>query len=66
LNKEYAIITIKVTIDVKKELEDLKIIPEETMNNLIKRLIENYKKKWFNVYTIYIQIELYVVYNVYT
>lgn len=45
MKKDYAVITIKVSIDVKKDLDNLKIIPEETMNNLIKRLIKNYKEK---------------------
>ena len=42
--KNYAIITVKVSEDVKEDLEKLKIIPEETMNNLIRRLIDHYKK----------------------
>lgn len=41
--KNYAVITIKVSEEVKKELERIKIIPEETMNNLIRRLIDCYK-----------------------
>lgn len=42
--KIYANITVKVTENVKKNLEEIKIIPEETMNSVIKRLIDHYKK----------------------
>ncbi len=44
LKKPYAIITIKVTEETKQRLENLKIIPDERMNNLIMRLIEHYEK----------------------
>ena len=33
--------TIKIDISIKRELDKLKITPNETYNNIIKRLLEN-------------------------
>jgi predicted CopG family antitoxin len=35
---------IRVSRDVKEELKNLKIHPRETYNDVVKRLIETYKK----------------------
>lgn len=38
--QHYASITVKVTDETKDRLEKMKIIPEETMNNVLKRLLD--------------------------
>lgn len=39
----YSNITVKVTDETKERLEKIKIIPEETMNGVIKRLLDFYE-----------------------
>ena len=43
--KDYAIITIKVNIDIKEALEALKIHPREPFWEVIKRLLDEYESK---------------------
>lgn len=38
--KDLAILNIKVSINTKKELDDLKVHPREPYNDVIKRLLE--------------------------
>ena len=37
--------TIKISWDVKEEIEKIKIHPREPYNDVIKRLIDNFKNK---------------------
>jgi hypothetical protein len=36
--------TITISKEVREQLEKLKIIPEEKMDNLLKRIVRSYKK----------------------
>lgn len=43
--KDYAIITIKVNIDIKRALESLKIHPREPFWEVIKRLLDEHQAR---------------------